>query len=490
MKNRYGYLMPILWLGVAACSPTAPEQNEIDVLETDRAVSDTAPEGIQPSEDDTLFLNDSTETDEGEVVIALDEDMVTDGVSPEEEGDIVDEDTTIPDTDGPSLCGYKCPFDIEPRRTVLGLPASSEVDATMPLWAVLDDGTTTYPQYLTDNIAWSSLDPTVVTVDPKGVLAPVSVGKTFVKAEYLGHTAYAEVTVTGTLHAGSLMQGIYKRTYLLYVPASYNGISPLPLVLGLHGGGGTARLHRIMSQLDRAAHDHGFFALYPDGTSLIQTWNGGGCCNPAAKNGIDDVGFIRKLVETIAGQYAVDEKRIYTSGLSNGAIMSHRLACEAADLIAAAAPIAGGLNRGGDFPDCIPSRPMPIIMFHGTTDENYPIEGGVGSGFSGVDFYPVIHPTDPDTLGDWLAIDGAAEQGSVTYHKGDAICTTYSGVEPVVMCVIDPATPLSDGETVYDGGGHSYPGGVRVGRTGADAPSKDIDANDAMWEFFSAHPLP
>lgn len=495
MKNRYCRLLMLPLFLALSCDTASPADNDIDTAIPDEAGSDIDVEGVPPSGDDDGSANDDPGTDDGDTSTTLDDDPAADDPAVDDilsEGDAptVGEDTLVPDSDTPDLCDYKCPFDIEPRRTVLGLPASAEADATMPLWAVLDDGSAAYPQYLTDEVDWISLDTGIVTVDAAGVLTPVAAGSTFVRADYQGHHAYAEVTVAGTLHAGNVMQGIRNRTYLLYVPASYDGIAPLPLVLGLHGGGGSALGYLRMSQLDRAAHDHGFFALYPDGASLIQTWNGGNCCGKAVENGIDDVGFIRQLLETIAGNYAVDGKRIYTSGLSNGGIMSHRLACEAADIIAAAAPIAGGLNRGGDLTDCSPVRPVPVIMFHGTTDENYPIEGGVGSGASGVDFYPVVHPTDPDTLGDWIALNGAAEPGSVTYQKGDETCVTHAGAAPVVMCTIDPAAPLSDGAIVYDGGGHSYPGGMRTGRDEADVPSKDIDANDAMWEFFSAHSLP
>lgn len=382
------------------------------------------------------------------------------------------------------------PFRVEPSRTVLGLPAGGDVDATMPLWGVFDRDSNRCPQYLTTDVTWTSLDTSIVHVDDAGILTPISPGQTAVRADYEEHTAYAEVVVSGILYTGSLMQGTRRRTYLLYVPAIYDGVIPLPLVLGLHGGGGSAQDHRRISQLDRAAHDHGFFALYPDGTGPIQTWNGGNCCGKAVETGVDDVGFLRQLIDRIGASFALDRKRVYTTGFSNGAILSHRLACEGADILAAAAPIAGGLNLGGDFKECSPTRPVPIVMFHGKTDESYPIAGGVGTGISGTDFYPIEHPTDPDTLEDWIHLNGAQATGTMSYQKGDATCVTYPGVAPVILCIVDPAKRVKDDEVVCDGGGHAYPGGVRSSRDKGDVPSQDIDTNETMWEFFSSHELP
>jgi poly(3-hydroxybutyrate) depolymerase len=130
-------------------------------------------------------------------------------------------------------------------------------------------------------------------------------------------------------------------------------------------------------------------------------------------------------------------------------------------------------------------------MFHGTTDENYPIEGGDGSGEVGVPdvFYPVIHPTEPDTLGNWQGINSTGTIGRQYYHYKSASCTKYSGAAPVVKCIIDPAIPVSENNIVYDGGGHAWPGGVRSQSSRGDAPSSDIDASEQMWRFFRNYTL-
>jgi polyhydroxybutyrate depolymerase len=265
-------------------------------------------------------------------------------------------------------------------------------------------------------------------------------------------------------------------------------------VIGFHGGGGNAHQFMNQSQLNRIADANGFIVVYPDGTSGplgLQTWNAGNCCGKAQEYGTDDVDFARTVVKHIKKHYFVDRHRIYAAGLSNGAMMTHRLACEASDMIAAVAVVSGGINIGQDFPACSPARAVPIMMFHGTTDLNYPIAGGDGSGEHGVPdtFYPVVHPTDPDTLSDWQNINGTSSYGTSYYHYNSAKCKRYDGVAPVVMCTIDPAEPVMEDDVVYDGGGHAWPGGVRTQRNQADAPSYDIDASKQMWDFFRSYSL-
>jgi polyhydroxybutyrate depolymerase len=366
------------------------------------------------------------------------------------------------------------------------------VQPSQSLWAVYHDPRESHAEYLNIEVDWSTQDPSIARVDASGVITPIRSGATWVTAKYSGYTAIARVNVTGTLRKFHLIQGGRLRSYVVYVPD--NITMPAPLVIGFHGGGGNAYQFITQSQINRIADAKGFIAVYPEGTSGLlglQTWNGGNCCGKAQENGIDDVGFVRTIVKSINERYYVDSRRIYATGLSNGAMMTHRLACEASDLIAAVAVVSGGMNTGQDFPACLPTRAVPIMMFHGTSDLNYPIEGGDGSGVHGVpdSFYPVVHPTDSDTLGDWQAINDTRTHGTYYYRYKSAQCTRYDGVAPVVMCIIDPAEPVSENDVVYDGGGHSWPGGVRAPRSQADTPSYDIDASEQMWRFLRNYTL-
>jgi polyhydroxybutyrate depolymerase len=379
---------------------------------------------------------------------------------------------------------------IEPQEIVLGMAGDKAIDTRQPLWAVYHDPTAWHVDYLKSEASWSTRDASVATVDADGVITPVRPGTTWVIAKFADRVATAKVHVTGTSHQRQIMSGGKWRRYILYVPDNIS--IPAPLVMVFHGGGGNARNMVDVSQMNRVAEANGFLAVYPEGTSGFwakgrNTWNGGNCCGYAQKNKIDDIEFVKKMVARISEHYFVDDNRIYATGISNGSIMTHRLACEAPGLVTAVATVAGGINMGNDFDDC--SQPVPIMMFHGTTDQNYPLEGGDGSGRYGVPdtFYPVIHPTQPDTLDHWRTINNTATRGSRYYRNKSAQCKEYQGIASVVMCIIDPAESVSENDVVHDGGGHSWPGGMRSQYSLADTPSYDINASEQMWRFFQQH---
>src|SRR4030042_1455717 len=110
----------------------------------------------------------------------------------------------------------------------------------------------------------------------------------------------------------------------------------MPLVIVLHGGGGTAQSTAGMTGMNVKADSSGVIAVYPNGNGRVSdekllTWNAGNCCGYALDNNIDDVGFIRELIDKLEKKLAIDKARIYATGISNGGMMSYRLACELAD---------------------------------------------------------------------------------------------------------------------------------------------------------------
>src|SRR5258706_11620265 len=169
-----------------------------------------------------------------------------------------------------------------------------------------------------------------------------------------------------------------ERTYILHIPTSYNGTIATPLVLSLHGGGGNAESEMILTNFNPLADEKGFIVVYPNGNGRLEdkllTWNGGTCCGYAATNNIDDVGFVRAVVAELESAYNIDPNRIYSTGLSNCAIISYRLACEESDLFAAIGPVSCSQN----ISPCEPQEPVSIIHFHGTADQHVPYNGGVG----------------------------------------------------------------------------------------------------------------
>src|SRR5262249_13324839 len=115
-----------------------------------------------------------------------------------------------------------------------------------------------------------------------------------------------------------------KRRYLVHAPPAAAAGRPLPVVLGFHGGGGRAESFRTMSRLSEVADRHGFLVVYPDGTGRwanVLTFNAGRCCGYAAEQQVDDVGFVRRLLDELPRLYPVDPRRVYATGMSNGAML-------------------------------------------------------------------------------------------------------------------------------------------------------------------------
>jgi polyhydroxybutyrate depolymerase len=266
-----------------------------------------------------------------------------------------------------------------------------------------------------------------------------------------------------------------ERSYILYVPADVNWGQPVPLVFVFHGGTGNAKSAIGMSGFNKVADQNGFIVAYPNGTGRLSddkllTWNGGNCCAYAQEKNVDDVGFVRAIVTELQKQANIDPQRIYATGLSNGAVLTQRLACEAADVFAAVAPVAGTLN----FSPCNPSRPISVIEFHGTADQHIPYEGGKGpASLVDVDFASV-----PASVGFWTTFDGCTPQPQINSFN-DIRREVWSG------CAGSTSVELY---TVIDGG-HAWPGGSG-GWPGSDQPTQSISASQLIWDFFDAHPRP
>lgn len=281
--------------------------------------------------------------------------------------------------------------------------------------------------------------------------------------------------LTSTTETRILSHGGLERSYILYLPASIDRDQPVPLVFVLHGGTGNAESAIRMSGFNEVADQNGFIVAYPNGTGRLSddkllTWNGGTCCGYAQKNDVDDVGFIRAVITDIEAIASIDPKRVYAAGMSNGGIMSYRLACEASDLFAAIAPVAGTLN----FPPCNPLENVSVIDFHGTADQNLPYEGGFGSdSLVNVDFVSA-----QDSVEFWVSFNGC-ESRPLTDLEDTIQHDTWMG------CDNTSAVELY---TII-GGGHAWPGGGS-GWPGSDQPTDVISASELIWEFFAAHPKP
>jgi polyhydroxybutyrate depolymerase len=269
-----------------------------------------------------------------------------------------------------------------------------------------------------------------------------------------------------------------ERTYLVHVPKREDAAQPWPVVLMFHGGGSDAHAMVEFTGLNEKADEAGFLVVYPNGTGRLQrvlTWNGGNCCGRAMADNVDDVKFVAALLDDLAQVVPVDVNRVCATGMSNGAIMCYRLAAELADRIAAIAPVAGPMGTES----CSPSRPVSICHFHGTDDAYAPFQGGVGKrSLTRTNFYSVEH-----SLAAWVKANGCHPKPEVTelpaqVDDGTSITrTTYSGGQGGAEVVL----------YTIQGAGHTWPG--RPSQLSILGTStKNISANDAMWEFFRRHP--
>ncbi|MDY0029885.1 MAG: alpha/beta hydrolase-fold protein [Pseudobdellovibrionaceae bacterium] len=267
------------------------------------------------------------------------------------------------------------------------------------------------------------------------------------------------------------------REYLIHVPKSYTGLNKTPVIFAFHGGGGDMD-HMAKDKfygLITSSEKNGYIVVFPNGYSRfpsgkLATWNGGECCGTARDKNIDDVGFIRKIIGNIKTQLNVDASRIYATGMSNGGIMSYRLACEATDLFKAIAPVAGTDN----MPKCNPSRPISVLHIHALNDDHVLFSGGAGENA----FKDLTKVTDftsvPDTINLWVKRNGCEGQPERVLQNDGAYCDLFSKCKAgtqVKLCVTKE-------------GGHSWPGGTKP--HGSEPPSTAINANDEIWKFFQS----
>ncbi len=266
------------------------------------------------------------------------------------------------------------------------------------------------------------------------------------------------------------------RTYHLHVPGGLSE-QAVPLVIALHGGTGSGDQFRRNSGLDELADEHGFVVVYPDGvgvgrTDALRTWNGGYCCGQAARDDVDDVSFVRELIDAIAAHYPIDPQRVFAVGHSNGGIMAYRLACELSDRIAAVALQAGSLG----VDDCAPEHPVSLLHLHGTADTNHPIDGGRGStSISGVDFHSAR-----TSVRDFAAADGCPATPTFTADPSNPDLT------------ISTWTPCGGGSEVrfveVAGAEHAWMGHTSGAPRLTGEWYADLDASVMVVEFVLAHP--
>jgi polyhydroxybutyrate depolymerase len=293
----------------------------------------------------------------------------------------------------------------------------------------------------------------------------------------------AAATVPGEQRVDTTSGGT-PRWYVRHVPPSYDGKTPTPLVLDLHGYLEGAELHETNSRLGAFGDAHGFVTITPQGSGdVVPGW--------AVELDAPDVRFVGDLLDEAGRTLCIDDRRIFVTGFSNGAFLASTLACVYADRIAAIAPVAALRNP----PGCKPARPVPIVTFAGTGDEFVAFTGGLG---------PRAQMTSAnDGTGRMLGekSGGALVASSESMPKIIAAWAkrNHCAAKPKETSVASDVTlvryrcPKRADVELYriDGGGHTWPGSEfsRQIESVVGLTTFSINANELMWAFFQAHPL-
>ena len=283
-------------------------------------------------------------------------------------------------------------------------------------------------------------------------------------------TATPETTDTGRYqetgdYFHEIEVGGVKRWFLVHLPPGFQPGEPIPLVINIHGRTATAFDQEELSQMNAKADKEGFVVVNPQALDDPPTWWGA----IPAEIGDPDLAFFKLMIEELQREISIDPKRIYATGMSNGGSMSTRLGCDLSDVIAAVAPVSGGhvLRER-----CKPTRPVPMVVFHGLEDTIIPYEGRQGP-VEG-DRLPAVY----EWVEDWATRNEC---------EGD-------GIESVLVdnvTVREWTNCPGDGEVLFYSiadAGHTWPGsgfGEYMGGT-----SDEVNATDLIWAFFIAHPMP
>ena len=265
-----------------------------------------------------------------------------------------------------------------------------------------------------------------------------------------------------------------ERSYIVYLPSGYNNKGKLPCIVMFHGGGATAESMLSGTSFGTIAEREKIVLISPQGIS--NSWNDGRSTD-ANKQGVDDINFIRVLINNAINLYPIDSKRIYATGISNGGFMCSRIGCELSDQFAAFAAVAATMGEATPYSDCTPINSMPCIYIHGTADPVIPFDGGMPPLPSVqeliVSHYQVIAKwiknNQCDSNPEIINLPDIADDGTTVVE------TKYSGGKNGSEVI----------SYVVNNGGHTWPQGLQylpvsvIGRV-----CMDMNASEVIWNFF------
>lgn len=271
------------------------------------------------------------------------------------------------------------------------------------------------------------------------------------------------------------------RAFLLHVPPAARQGQPLPLLIVLHGGGGTGQKMQRFLGFDSYADERGFYVAYPDsyqpsGEPGTFHWNDGR--GTEKTSGIDDVKFLVEMIAEIGRRVPLDASRVYVTGASNGGMMTYRLGCETSGVFAGIAPVIANLPEP-IFASCNPSVPLNFLAINGSADPLVPLEGGeicedirfgcasgrVVSQAESVGLFAAANGCDPDPQPVTLLVE--VEDGTFVEQQ------TYPNCEGGAQVVA----------YIVHNGGHTWPP-LPGQLPAAGAQSRNLDTTRLIVEFF------
>lgn len=262
------------------------------------------------------------------------------------------------------------------------------------------------------------------------------------------------------------------RWYMIELPANPQGA---PLILALHGGGGDPDQFASASGLARAATRAGYAVAFPAGSGRrddrLLTWNGGYCCGSAARQGVDDMGFLKRVIRDAADRFGVDGSAVYLTGMSNGSILSETFAAENPGLVRAVAGVSGTMDTRRTRVE----GQVPALLIHGTADSMVPYEGGQGdTSLTRTNFASVASVVDA-FLAPWGGVTATSRRIDARDDGTAVIVTDYQKGRRTVLRLM----------TIEDGA-HHWPGGRKARLS--EGKTREIDANTEILRFFALHP--
>lgn len=288
----------------------------------------------------------------------------------------------------------------------------------------------------------------------------------------------SKINITPGLYTQKIEIKGHKRYYNVYIPKNFNPQKAYALVFTLHGGGGDMNIQsndEFYQQLS-TADKFDYIVIIPNGYSQfpsgkLATWNAGKCCGQARDLSIDDIQFFKAMVEKTKEQFQIDQRKIFANGMSNGAMMSYRLACEMSDTFSAIAAVAGTDNTI----TCSPKRPVSILHIHAKDDDHVKFDGGIGTGAVDKEYITEFKSV-PETIKKWTQLNQCQPIAKKISEGKGFSCEQYEDCKngsTVQLCVTES-------------GGHSWPGGKAPRLIKKKNIFQGFKASEKNWEFFSS----